>query len=66
MTWLPGLQDRDGWRLLAQAPDDTWIAWRAEGAGYVIRSGYTPTAPDVDDSVTACVLVSILAPPDSP
>jgi hypothetical protein len=52
--------------LLAQAPDDTWIAWRAEGAGYVIRSGYTPTAPDVDDSVTACVLVSILAPPDSP
>lgn len=63
MTWLPGLQDRDGWRLLEQSPDGTWTAWRAEGGGYVVSSGYTPTEPDLDDAVTRAALLSVFASP---
>jgi hypothetical protein len=61
VTWLPGLQDREGWRLLEQSENGTWTAWRREGEGYAVTSGYTPTEPDLDDQVTQAVLRSIWA-----
>lgn len=61
MIWLPGLQDREGWRLLEQAEDGTWMAWRREADVYAVTSGYTPTDPDLDDQVTQAVLLSLLA-----
>lgn len=61
MTWaLPGLQDRDGWRLLERSESGTWTAWRREGSGYAVTSGYTPADPDLDDQVTRAVLRSML------
>lgn len=61
-TWaIPGLRDAEGWRLLEQAPDGTWTAWRREGDGWVTRTGYTPVGPDTNDPVTGAFAWSFIA-----